>query len=463
MVAAPAFGIVFMFMAVGGLGMPSDLLSAIEPDAYFRSRQVSVTVAKMLELAGTQPSEAKGEVARLLAIRMLGEEPDEVQKEKQAIVKVLQPLAEGKGPGDKHSFVRRYARRTLDRIGVKGTSPERAASEQSSQKLVEAFSWFPDKVAFVVGSWNVNRDDARQNPLSSFLKANVPPEAFEQVYKFAETVGNVRLDGFAFGFAVDAQQPGKGSLYVRITGAADHERLVDFLRKNGGLTGTVKEEKGPQGERITFLAPQFGPAMALVGDTDLIIGGREGPGAADTSVLEQMLKIRAGTQPNITKGPLGEALKKVAPQTVGLILGDVPAEARQGLLAGGPLRAFPDRVQVEVSRAAKGDLEVSIHAKMLNANEAKLFAEDGNGLRKKGLEALKNPPPTPPGIKLPPRTFEMMRETLESVKLEPKENMVTGGMQVPRELLTVLPMAFFASARVEAPMPQQKNTPAPGK
>src|SRR5690348_877743 len=100
MVAAPAFGIVFMFMAVGGLGMPSDLLSVIDPDAYFRSRQVPVTVGKMLELAGTQPTDAKGEVARLLAIRMLGQEPEEVQKEKQAIVKVLEPLAEGKQAGD---------------------------------------------------------------------------------------------------------------------------------------------------------------------------------------------------------------------------------------------------------------------------------------------------------------------------------------------------------------------------
>jgi len=469
MVAAPAFLSVFMLMALGGMGAPNELLSAIDADAYFRSRQVPVTVAKMLELAGKQPTDAKGEVSQLLAIRMLGEEPEEVQKEKEAILKVLQPLAEGKQPGDKHGFVRTYALRTLDRLGAKEAGRERRPPEETGQrKLIDAFAWFPDKVTFVAGGWNAARDDTRENALRSLLKATARPEDLEQVYKFAETVGNIRIDGFAFGYVLDPQ-PRQGRIYMRITGAGDHERLVAFLRKNGAQVGTFKEEKGPHGERITFFTPNLGPVLALVGDTDIIIGGKEGQPAADATLLEQVLKIRAGEQPNILKGPLGEDLKKVSPQAVGLVLGDVPQEVRQMILVGGPLggpfRAFPDRVQVELTRGANGDLDIRFRGKLGNANEAKLFAEDISDLRKKGLEALKNPPPPPPGIKLPPRTFEMMRTALESLKTEARDSAVSGSMQVGRELVTALPMAFFGAAvyRPDVPMPQPKATPAPPK
>jgi hypothetical protein len=461
---APTFLSVLLLLGLGGLGMPSDLLSLIDPDAYFRAREVPVTVAKMLELAGKEPSDAKGEVAQLLAIHMLGEEPDEVQKDKEGIVKVLQPLAQGKQAGDKHGFVRSYARRTLGRLGVKiGQNAEPGAQRQ----LIDTFNWFPDKTTFVAGGWNAARDDSKDNPLRAMLKANGRPEDLEQLYKFAETVGNVRLDGFTLGYAFEAQQPQKGRIYIHIRGAADHERLVAFLRKTGGQVATFKEEKGPGGERITFMTQNFGPAMALVGDTDLIVGAKADQPTSDTTVVEQMLKIRAGEQPNLLKGALGDDLKKISPNAVGLMLGDVPQEVRQMILAVGPFRAFPDRLQVELTRGGNRNLDVHFRAKLGNANEAKLLADDVGDLRKKGIEALKNPPPLPPEIKLPPRTFELMRATLESLKLEAKESAVTGKMEVARELVNVLPMMFISAAafRPNVPMPPNppKAVPAPGK
>ena len=463
MAAAPVYLSVFMLMALGGMGMPSDLLSLVDPDAYFRAREVPVTVAKMIELAGKQPADVKGEVAQLLAIRMLGDEPEEVQKEKEAIVKVLQPLAEGKQAGDKHGFVRTYARRTLERLGIKDAQPAEAP-----RKLIDAFDWFPDKVTFVAGGGNAVRDDSKDNPLRALLKSNARPEDLEQLYKFAESVGNVRLDGFAFGYAFDSQQPTKGRIYMRVRGAADHERLLAFLRKAEGQGSTFKEEKGPGGQRITFITHNFGPAVVLVGDTDLIIAAKTDQPAADTGVVEQMLKIRAGEQPNIFKGALGEDLKKVPREAVGLVLGDVPQEMRQMILAIGPFRSFPDRMQIELTRGGNGNLDIRFRGKLGNANEAKLFAEDMSELRKKGIEALKTPPPLPPEIKLPPRIFEMMRTALESLKMEPRDNAVTGNMEVARELVNVLPMTLFSAAvfRPNIPMPPNpppKAAPAPGK
>jgi hypothetical protein len=456
MMGITVFPILFM-LGVGGIGIPNDLVSYIDPESYFRSRQVTVTVEKMLELAGKQPTDAKGQVARLLAIRMLGEEPDEVKKEKEAILKVLEPLTKGQeGPG----FTRAYARQTLLRLGVK-VAP---AGPDAGPKLLDGFGWFPDKVNLVAGGVRAapGVETRKDNPLRDFLKS-IPPQGIEELYKFVEAVGNVRIDRLTFAYAAEPQ-PGKGRIFFRITGAADHKRLAEFFAKQAGLT--AKEEKGPGGESITiFNTGGFGPSVALVGDSDFLIAGSDGGQGNHQEVLEQMLKVRAGTQPNALKGPLAAELKKVPAQVVSLVLGEVPAEVRQGLVVGGPFQSAPERINVQVMRG-QGGLDLSFRGKFANAAGAKAFADSMATLRKQGLEALKTPPPLPPGVKIPAKAFEMMRASLESLKMEPKDDVVAGGMQVPGELVNLMPllMGYAVVGRDVAPMPTApKVVPAPAK
>jgi hypothetical protein len=459
---------VFLLLGLGGSGMPNDLLSLIDPEAYFRARQVPVTVAKMLDLAGKQPAGAKDEVAHLLAIRMLGEDPDQVQKEKEDIVKVLEAITTGKQGEGGHGFARAYARRTLERLGVK-VAP--SGKEGAEPKLIDALGWFPDKVTFVAAGRQAAgaAAEGKDNPLRDFLKANVPAREMEEVYKFAEAVGNVRIDTFALGYAPDPKQQRKGRIYLRITGAANHQRLGEFLRKSIG-NGAAREEKGPKGEPITLFSPPgaFGPAFALVGDTDFLIAGYEDNQANHAEVIEQILKIRAGTQPDALKGPLAGELKKISAEAIGLVLGDLPQEVRQGLMIGGPFQSFPDRMQVEIKPGAKGSVDIHFQGKFGNANAAKAFADSVATLRKQGIEALKNPPPLPPGAKIPPRVFELMRTALEGLKMDPKGDAVTGGMQISRELINLVPAmlgGYMTIRSTEVPMPQAvpKAIPAPGK
>ena len=69
-------------------------------------------------------------------------------------------------------------------------------------------------------------------------------------------------------------------------------------------------------------------------------------------MLEQLLKVRAGKEANIFKGPLADELKNVPASVVGLVLGEVPAEMRQGLVGGGPFQSAPERIRMELTRTA---------------------------------------------------------------------------------------------------------------
>jgi len=351
--------------------------------------------------------------------------------------------------------------------------PAGAGQDGAERKLVDGFAWFPDKVTFVAGGRHVaSAAPDKDNPLRDFLKANMPPREMEEMYKFAEQVGNLRVDSLAFGYAADPQQARKSRIYFRITGEGDHKRLAEFLRKSIAANINLKEDKGPAGERITIfnMGGGFGPAMALVGDTDFLIAGYEDHQQANhAEVIEEILKIRAGGQANVFKGPLAPTLKTIAPETVGLVLGEVPQELRQGLLLGPAFQAMPDRIQMDVTPGSKGVMDLRFHGKFGNATQVKVFADGIAALRKQGIEALKNPPPLPPGAKIPPRTFALLRTSLEGLKIDAKGDAVTGGLQVSRELISVLPMMLAGLAPVrppEMPMPKQavpKEVPAQAK
>ena len=67
-------GITLLVLFGGG---SNDLVSWIDADDFFRERRTEITPARMVELAGREPAAGgAAPVARLLAIRWLGEHPD---------------------------------------------------------------------------------------------------------------------------------------------------------------------------------------------------------------------------------------------------------------------------------------------------------------------------------------------------------------------------------------------------
>jgi hypothetical protein len=89
--AMSMFGSLLVFLSVGTTGS-TDLVSVIDAQSYFKSRDIEVKPEKMLELAGKTPTDAKEEIAQLLAIRWLGEHPGEVKKTKARKVRKARDL-----------------------------------------------------------------------------------------------------------------------------------------------------------------------------------------------------------------------------------------------------------------------------------------------------------------------------------------------------------------------------------
>src|SRR5262249_54460043 len=145
-----------------------------------------------------------------------------------------------------------------------------------------------------------------------------------------------------FAFAADAKDREKDRLFARIIGKADQKRIVEaFKNLNKGGREVWKEIKDAKGTPITTMVEPFGPAIAFIGDTDLVVagyaGGKRMKGAEPPNhkeVLDQVLAVRAGKEATILKGDLKDRLSKISKDTVGLLVGDVPEDLRRGLFGG---------------------------------------------------------------------------------------------------------------------------------
>src|SRR6267142_855485 len=111
-----------MLIATGGGSMGGDFVSFLPAELYFQSRNIEVGANKMMELASTPAKDGKGEIAQLLALRLLAEQP-ELIKGRDEMIKTLEKLAAGELAKDKLGFVPDYAARTLAALGRKVDRP----------------------------------------------------------------------------------------------------------------------------------------------------------------------------------------------------------------------------------------------------------------------------------------------------------------------------------------------------
>src|SRR5207249_2858389 len=104
----------------------------------------------------------------------------------------------------------------------------------------------------------------------------------------------LRLDRVAIGLQLAANNFEPERIYVRFTGAADLKRWAEFMEKQ--MPGAkTSETKGPKGERILLLASeQTGPAIAFLGDTEVILAGYQKNKANHGELLSRVLDVRAG-------------------------------------------------------------------------------------------------------------------------------------------------------------------------
>jgi len=230
----------------------NDVLSLIDPADFFKSRNVPVTLEKMVELATTPAANPKAEISQLLALRYLAEDAAVKKAPNLAeILKKVEEVAEGKKGPDTAGFAAEYARRTAVALGSKLAPPKAGAPDDSVRQ--DAMNWFPKTAGFVAGidlrqgGRGLTKDAAEmRQKLVKFM----PAMAKDELYRMVEETGNLRLDRASLAYQEDPQNGKEGKLYIRLTGKGNHKGLVAYLRKMMPPAWQFKEMKSFRGQPI---------------------------------------------------------------------------------------------------------------------------------------------------------------------------------------------------------------------
>src|SRR5262245_31213657 len=246
-------------MLFGASGVSTDSVALLDAADYFKSRAIEVKVDKLLDVAGKDPTDGKTQVAQLLAIRWLGEHPDEAKKDRNTRA-LLEQIAGGKKAQDPQGFAREYAQRALAQLDGK-THPPQKLPENS---LLDALSWFPERSSYfgaidVRGAGEKSFDEAA---VRKIVSANMTPIVREQVFKFVDKIGNVRLDRISFAHSPEPKAEGKAQIYIRISGKGDPQRVASIFKDL--LKGAaVKQEKPIKDRPVILIQGEEPPVIAI--------------------------------------------------------------------------------------------------------------------------------------------------------------------------------------------------------
>jgi hypothetical protein len=139
---------VLFFMLMSAAGQPTDLVSMLSPQDYFKAHGIEkVTTDKMVELASKDPVTGQAQIAQLLALRTLGADANFKKSANYATQRtLLEGIAAGSKAQDKQGFAKEYAQRTLAQID--GVKPPALPSLGSRE---EGLAWFPSSATIVGG------------------------------------------------------------------------------------------------------------------------------------------------------------------------------------------------------------------------------------------------------------------------------------------------------------------------
>lgn len=452
--------ILLMGMLSGGQG--TDLLALVQPEEYFKARGLDMTVAKMAELAGKEPTDGKSQVAQLLALRALAEEPAEVKADKNfaAILRLVEQIAEGKTAQDSLGFSKEYAGRTLARLTGK-EAPTIPMPKDSIRG--EAFRYFPAAVSLLGavdfrGGYAPSSKDDPIKALRDLLKKMAPAEVRSKIYDVADDIGNIRMERVAFGFVDAPPNQRGGSFFIRVTGKLDQKRLAAYLKAKQADVSLRNEKIGQ--ENLLFLEAKGNPGLVFLGNTDLLLAAQPGVQGGPEALLAQALATGAGKEKNALDGSLKAALAKLDSKAAGTLLGSLPLEMRQGL--GQALKMpMPTSLWTEMKHQARG-LGIHLEASLDNADDAKAFKEvltKGVALGKEMLAKI------PPQAQIPASVVEAFSKALDSVQLDAQANQAKVNVVLPSEMSLGLPALMLVGMRTYSelgpvPPPQPQVQPA---
>lgn len=420
--------VILLATSAPGSHFSPDLVSLLDPVDYFKSRRLPRDARSLVEMAGRDAATTQDEVAQLFALHLLAAECREGGEAKDTARKALETAARRDA-----GFVPETAKRLLGRLDGKSPAGTLTLPEGSLRK--DALGWFPQETGFAMGldlrgtgkagvpGPDSKKLDEEQMALIAQGRALLPNEAREAVYSFLDSVGNVRLDRVTMGYAPAADNQAR--IMIRFTGRANHQNLARFLSRTVA-DGEVVEEKAKDGTPISAIPTKSPPALAVVGDTDLVMAGYENNQGDHLAVVRHILGVRAGAA-NATSGPLTKSLAMLPADARAVLVGQIPPKLGPGLP---PVLGALSQVRASVVLVDKPTpgalLQIEADAgSEAAAREAVAWAQDN--LKQHAIPAV-----TGLAKQLPGDAARVLEETLQGIKFE-----ATGGKVLIRGHLSV--------------------------
>jgi hypothetical protein len=409
MMDAPGFLVMFLMLAGGR----ADMLSIVQADHYFSVRNLDVKGDGLVRLAAATAKDGPGEIARLLAIRTLGEKQD---KSARATLEELARREKG--------FVREYAESALARIDGK-TPPAVAIAKDSVRK--DALSWFPADM-LIFGAAAPAAGGISEKEIRDAFSKMIPEDRRERVYDFIEKAGNLRIDRVAMAYSPEPKDV-RGRIMIRITGMGDRKKLVALIKDEGRNIVVVEEGD------VLRLNSDRPPAFAFIGENELIIAGYDRNQGAHREVVDEMLAVRAGKKPSVLKGAFSKDLAAFSESAAAVVVGGIYDDLRR-MFTRSPLGAVPDNFTAELTAVENG-LKLRSRLEFASADDARQVSEAAAMLKKQGLDELaKLGDQNVPGLK--PETLKQLRATLESLTFKVNGNALAVEMSLNAALPRVL-------------------------
>ena len=115
---ALGFAEVLVLALMSGGMASADLVSLVQPQHYFQARKIDVSIDRMVDIANTEPKDAKAQIMQLTALRYLADETEAFKKAPNYATnrQALEAIAQGKKAQDPLGFAQDYANRVLARL-----------------------------------------------------------------------------------------------------------------------------------------------------------------------------------------------------------------------------------------------------------------------------------------------------------------------------------------------------------
>jgi hypothetical protein len=288
----------------------------------------------------------------------------------------------------------------------------------------EALRWFPAEATFFGGrDMRVFKElSLQQIIVLTQLAATIQPPQREHFWKLMSIVGDI--DRLSFAYAADAREPDKSRIFIRLTGKISHQRVAEWFRQEWPDV-ILREEKGPQGERITVAgSTQQPPAWVVIGNTDLILASYQGSREKHLDVIEQLLALRAGRGTSLAAARV-DVLQQIPTDAWAFIAGEPPALAQNLIL-------FPVLPRsILLTQCGDRDVDLRLEVHVANVGAAQAFIDNLTGMKRLGLAFLKSLP-------IEPRTAEVLANTIGQVLVEAKETRIVVSCHMPSEAVDAI-------------------------